>query len=273
MNKFQKIKSRLQDEKEFHDRWAKSLNLDKLSVYQAFEGVVSPEYRFAVKKIGRIKGKRILNVGCGAGEEAVYLAKNGAYVVAIDISVGMLKVAKKLAKKFKVEDKIEFKEMNVEKITLREREFDVVFGNAILHHIDIRRGIREFKRVLKKQGKVIFIEPLFYNPVINVYRKMAGQVRTKNEHALKKRDILCFKKHFKNVEHYEFQFCTLLIFCYFLVFEGVGPNKDRYWKKIIREGDRYAKGFNKLYGVDKKILKLFPPLRWWCWSTVIIAGD
>lgn len=260
------------DEEElFHNNWAKNIKLDELCVMQAFEGPVSPEYHQAIRLLGSLKNKKILNPGCGAGEEAVYLAKKGAKVVAIDISSEMLRVAKRLAIKFKVNEKIQFRKMNAEELSFRKDSFDLVFGNSVLHHIKIKKSLVGFQRVLKKGGKAVFIEPLFYNPIINLYRKMAKQVRTRQEHPLKNRDIKEFMRIFRSVRHYEYQFATLLVFCYFFVFERVSPNKDRYWKKIIREGKRFKKLFNFLFFIDNWLLYIFPPIRWLCWSTVIAA--
>lgn len=261
----------LKQEEIFHDNWAKSINPNDLCIYQAFEGPVSPEYNFAVKILGSLKNKKIFNPGCGAGEEAVYLAKKGALVWAVDLSSGMLKIAEKLANSFKVRSRIIFKKMNVEICDFPDEGFDFVFGNSILHHIDINKATSEFSRILKKNGKAVFIEPLFYNPIINLYRFLANQVRTTSEHPLRNRDIQIFKKNFRQVNHYEFHFLTLLIFCYFFIFEKISPNKDRYWKRIIRFGKRYASAFKILYFFDKIILRIIPPLRWFCWATVIEA--
>lgn len=262
----------LKEEEKFHDNWAKKINLDELSVLEAFEGSVSPEYAFAVSALGDIKGKRILNPGCGAGEEAVYLAINGAQVFAFDISNGMLEVARKLAFKFKLENSIDFRKMNTEELDYKDQSFDLIFGNSILHHINIKKSAPEFSRVLKKRGRAVFIEPLFYNPVINYYRRIANIVRTPSEHPLKFSDLAILKKHFGAVRHFEFQFLTLIIFCYFFLIQRIHPNRDRYWKKIIREGERYKKAFKILFAVDKILLWAFPFLRRFCWIIVIEAS-
>lgn len=257
------------EEELFHDQWAKTINISDLSIFQAFEGPVSPEYRFAIELLGSIKNKKILNPGCGAGEESIYLAKKGGNIWAADISNEMLKIVQKLAKKFKVLSVIKTCKENVERLNFPDNSFDLIFGNSILHHISLDKAIPEFYRVLKRKGKVVFIEPLGYNPVINYYRKLAYLVRTSNEYPLKINDILKFNKYFINVKHYEFHFLTLLIFCYFFAIEKINPNKDRYWKKIIKEGEKYKKIFNFLYNLDKLILKLFPFLKLFCWVTVI----
>ena len=86
-------------EERFHDRWADSINVDEVIVDDSFEACTSPENRIILKKIGNIKDKKILELGCGAGEASVYFAKKGAEVTSLDLSKGMLEVVQKLAKK------------------------------------------------------------------------------------------------------------------------------------------------------------------------------
>jgi len=261
----------LKSEEVFHDNWAKEINPNDLCILEAFEGPVSPEYRFAISLLGNLKDKKILDAGCGAGEETIYLASKKAKVTAFDISEKMLEVAQKLANKFHIEQSVNFKKMNAEKLEFPNESFDQIFGNSVLHHVNIKKAAQEFHRVLKRGGKAVFIEPLAYNPLINYYRRIANIVRTRDEHPLKFEDIKIFKKHFKTVNHYEFQLTTLLIFCYFFLIERVNPNQDRYWKKIIREGNKYKTMFNILYTIDKTILTVCPFLKRFCWVTVIEA--
>lgn len=259
----------LQVEEKFHDKWAKHINLRDLYILEAFEGPVSPEYHKAIELLGNINGKRILNPGCGAGEEAIYLTQKKAKVTAVDLSGGMIHVAKKLASQFKYDKKIIFQKQNVEKLSFQTGSFDLILGNSFLHHLAIDDAAKELHRVLKKNGKAVFIEPLAYNPLINYYRRIANIVRTPYEHPFKLSDIKLFSKYFQKVNHYEYQFTTLLIFVFFFLFEGVHPNQDRYWKKIIREGKKYSSLFKTLYAIDKILLNIFPFLKRYCWVTVI----
>lgn len=261
----------IKEEEFFHDQWARTININDLCILEAFEGPVSPEYNFAAKQLGEVRDKKLLNLGCGAGEEAIYFAKKGATVWAIDISSQMLKVAKKLATRFGLTKGITFKKDNAEDLSFPENYFDLIFGNSVLHHVNIEKAAKETYRVLKKGGKAVFIEPLIYNPLINYYRKIAHCVRTPREHPLKFSDIDIFQRYFRTIEHHEFQFITLSIFIYFFLVERTHPDKDRYWKKIIREGKKYASMFKILFAIDKVLLKIFPPLRRFCWVTVIEA--
>lgn len=150
-------------------------------------------------------------------------------------------------------------------------DFGFVYGNGLLHHVDIQPSLRETWKVLKPKGKAIFIEPLAHNFFINVYRKMADKVRTPTEAPLQYGALNNFNQlRFGNFSHQEFQFFTLLIFGWFFMVERVHPNKQRYWKKIIDEGERVSKAFIFLNHLDGFVLKKISLLRRYCWNTVLI---
>jgi SAM-dependent methyltransferase len=163
-----------------------------------------------------------------------------------------------------------FKKMDAEDLKFPNEYFDLIFGNSVLHHLDnLERASKELKRVLKKGGKGVFLDPLAYNPVINIYRKMAMGVRTHHEHPLTYDDLETIKNHFKSLKHREMHLFTLLIFCSFFLIERVHPNQARYWKKIIQEGRKYKGAFNVLYAIDRVVLNIFPFLRKYCWVIIV----
>lgn len=263
-----KKKQNYKSEEYFHNEWARSVSLDEIDVFSQFEGKTSPEYREVIRTLGKVKNKRILNLGCGLGEETVYLASLGARVTAIDISKGMLNFTKKLALKHEVKN-ISCYQMSAERLAFRNNNFDAVVGCNILHHVDIEKTILQVKRVLKADGMAVFSEPLAYNPIVNVYRSMATNVRTDHEHPLTYGDLERIRRVFPNMIHKEFHLFTLFIFAWFFIGERLHPNKVRYWKKIIIEAEKYKTAFKFLYSVDCVLLKLLPFLRRFCWVTVI----
>ena len=74
------INNRLQKEIDFHDKWASKIDIDVLDVDIYFEGSTCPENRFIMNQLGDIRGKRILDLGCGAGENSVYFKIGRAHV-------------------------------------------------------------------------------------------------------------------------------------------------------------------------------------------------
>ncbi len=255
-------------EEAFHDEWARAMDVDEILVRESFEAPTALENQYALEKMGDLGGKKILELGCGAGEGSVYFAMKGAQAVATDISSGMIDVVHRLAARHGVQ--VEAKKMTAEQLDFPDACFDFVYGNGVLHHVDFHKAVKESARVLKLGGKAVFIEPLSYNPVINIYRHIAKTVRTPDERPFKFKDLKEMYPFFGRGEHREFWFFTLWIFMHFYIFERADPSKERYWKKVIKDAPRFSRMFGFLNGMDKFFLKVFPFLRYFCWNTVIV---
>jgi SAM-dependent methyltransferase len=214
-----------------------------------------------------VKGKRVLDFGCGAAEGGVYLAKLGARVTGMDVSPEMLRVAERLAARHGVS--IETRLVTSHAIPAAEGEFDFIYGNGVLHHVDLAKTRPELARVLARDGRACFIEPLGYNPAIEVYRWLARTVRTEDERPLSFPDIEAFSESFGEVGHEEFWLSTLAVFLRFYFIERADPRRERYWKKIYTDAARLEPFFVPLRKIDDVLLKRVPPLRRFCWNTVI----
>ena len=265
----QSFSSRQRREEKFHDDWAASVGERELFFRQSFESPTAVENQCVLSSLGEISGKRILDLGCGLGDATIYFAKRGASVDAVDISGKMIALVKRFADREKIIEKISAKKMTAENLSYPDETFDFVYGNGILHHVDFKKAAGEVQRVLKRGGRAYFVEPLRYNPVINIYRSIAKEVRTIDEKPLTFDDIACFGDFFRKYHHKEFHLFTQLIFLWFFFVKGSNPNKERYWKKILLEGDKYRFVFNFLYKMDSIFLKFIPVAGRFCWNTVI----
>lgn len=259
----------IQREKEFHNQLARDIDIHELLVREAFESPTAIENRFALQSMGDLKGKKILDLGCGAGETAVYFALQGAIVCACDVAEGLLAVAGRLAEKFGVSIKLDTASSGA--LPYPDGSFDYVFGNGVLHHVDLPSTATEVHRVLKPGGKAFFIEPLPYNPVIHVYRAMAAKVRSADERPLSFKRLKSFGSVFRSSRHQEFWLFSLLIFLHFFFFHGWHPSKVRYWKRVVEVGEEYRRSFEKLQRLDALSLKYLPFLRYLCWNTVMVV--
>jgi len=253
-------------EEKFHDDWAETVNPEEIKVEKFFLSPTAVEFRYVASLIGNIKNKTFLDLGCGFGEASVWFAMNGAKVFALDISPNMLKCAKRLAQKYKVD--ITPIRSPAESIPLDVESIDIVFGGSILHHADIEKTAKELKRVLRKGGRAFFIEPLSYNPLIKIYRRLASDVRTPTEKPFTFDDIKFLAGYFRRCKHKEFHLFTTLIFVWFFIGERLHPGKVRYWRKFIEEGEKYKRIFLFLFRIDRFFLKI-PFLKRFCWNTVI----
>lgn len=259
----------LQKEELFHDEWANSINLNEVMVNEFFEACTSPENRQIMSWLGNIKGKKVLELGCGLGEGSVYMAKKGARVTATDLSGGMLELAKKVAKKHGTS--IETMKCSADDLPFKSKTFDIVYAANLLHHVDIEVALKESYRVLKPGGIFVSWDPIDYNPVIKIYRRMASEVRTVDEHPLKMKDIKIFRKYFKKVKYKGKWLLTNWIFVKFYFFNKIDPSKERYWKLILKKHKKLQPLYSKLEAADEIILSIFPFFKWWCWNIVVIA--
>ena len=104
-------------------------------------------------------GEDVLEIGCGVYYTTVMLAKNKANVFGIDISDKSIELARKNAAEHGITN-INYSVMDAEHLEYENNKFDRVFGTAILHHLNLEQSLKEICRVLKPNGKAVFMEPL-----------------------------------------------------------------------------------------------------------------
>jgi SAM-dependent methyltransferase len=254
-------------ESQFHDLWALSTPLDQIAVREAFEAPTAVENRAILALMGDLRGKRLLDVGAGLGESSVYFALLGAEVTAVDLSAGMVDCAVALAKLYGVE--IQGVVQSGEELDVPENYYDIVYTANTIHHVtDKERFFRQIRRALKPGGRFYSFDPLAYNPLINGYRRMATEVRTEDEAPLTFRDVALVRKYFDKVGHREFWILTLALFLKYYLVDHVHPNRDRYWKRILRETPNSLRWWLPLQAVDTWLTRI-PGLRRLAWNMVM----
>jgi ubiquinone/menaquinone biosynthesis C-methylase UbiE len=259
----------LERERRFHDRWAELIDVDGILVKDYFEVCTAPENRFILRHLGDVEGKALLDLGCGAGENSVYFSLKGARCTATDYSPGMVEKALKLAAANGVQ--IESRTMNAMEIEFPADTFDIVYAANLLHHLpDPMVALREIHRVLRPGGKACFWDPLRHNPVINVYRRMATEVRTTDEMPFDIGIINFVRSLFSETVYDTFWLATLWIFLRFYLIERVNPNEERYWKKIIAENARLEPTYRRLERLDT-LLKQVPFMKRFAWNIAVVA--
>lgn len=128
------------------------------------------EYAFHL--LSDVRDKTVLEYGCGDGENTVILASRGARVIALDISPELLALAKKRLEVNGVSDRVELLSGSAHTLPLKDESVDVVFGIAILHHLDLELACREVQRVLRKGGRGIFKEPVRNSKLLGRLRQL-----------------------------------------------------------------------------------------------------
>lgn len=99
-----------------------------------------------------VKGQVVLNIGAGAGTEALLLAFSGAHCIGMDVTAPAARAAEYFIRKIRGEG------MGIQAdarfIPLESSSVDIVYSSGVLHHSpDITRSIAEIRRVLKPGGK------------------------------------------------------------------------------------------------------------------------
>lgn len=153
---------------------------------------------YAYHLLGDVRGKTVLEYGCGDGLNTVVLANRGAKIIALDISSELIAVAKKRLELNGCET-ARFLIASAHKLPLPDESVDIVFGMAILHHLDLKLASREIQRVLKKGGRGIFKEPLRNSKLLARLRQFFpthGDV-SPFERPLTKREIKDFASTFR----------------------------------------------------------------------------
>src|SRR3954453_6854780 len=118
------------------------------------------------KALGRAPGTfaRALEIGAGTGYFTLNLLRAGVVEegVATDISPGMLQALQASAARLGVE--VETARCEAASLPFEDDSFDLVFGHAVLHHLqDLEGAFREFRRVLRPGGAIAFCgEPSYY---------------------------------------------------------------------------------------------------------------
>lgn len=258
----------LQQESRFHDERAARIEIERIDVKRHFEASTAPENRFILRHMGDLNGRLLLDVGCGAGQASVYFALQGARCVGVDCSGGMVRLTLALADRYGVT--VDARQMDASRLEFADDTFDFVYASNLLHHTDALETLREMHRVVKPGGKVCFWDPLAYNPAINVYRRMADHVRTEHERPLTARILKAVRGLFRDVTYDTFWLLSLWIFVRFYIVEGIHPNKEPYWKKIITDEPRLRPIYRKLERLDD-FAKRIPFVKWLAWNIAVIA--
>lgn len=160
-----KLADRHSIEQHFHDR----ASHERRDFYAWGALQAADDYAYA--QLGDVRGKRILNLGCGDGQQAIRLALKGAYVIAIDISFGMVNVTQQRIKQTGLAEQAHSAQMSAEYLAFVNQSFDLIFGHSVLHHTDLSITRAELVRLLRpRMDSAIFLEPLDHNPILNLFR-------------------------------------------------------------------------------------------------------
>jgi len=111
---------------------------------------------------------RVLEIGCGTGLFTKELARTDNTIVAIDISDALIMKAKERVSSLNVN----FTVGNAYETKFKSGSFDFIVGSSALHHLEVDTALKEFSRILKSGGRMMFTEPNMMNPQVALIKNV-----------------------------------------------------------------------------------------------------
>lgn len=210
------------DEEAFDDsiRILLELPLDRLRMkeqdWEKFDKPSPPNnpYVYAVQALGDVRGKKILDYGCGDGYLSIILAKRGARLWGFDVSGQSVDVGRRRSQANGTEASVTFDKMSCYDLGYGDGMFDLIIGLGVLHHIEIDQAAGEIARVLKVDGRAVFEEPFVNSAALRFLRKMipvkADAHQGSLERPLNYEDVRTLAKPFRRLKYREFQLFSRL---------------------------------------------------------------
>lgn len=98
-----------------------------------------------------LKGKSVLSIGCGSGEDCNQLSLEGGKVTGVDISESLIKIAKDSY------PQCVFSVMDMEKLEFDDDSFDFAYSSLAIHYLeDWTKALKEIYRILKPGSSFLF---------------------------------------------------------------------------------------------------------------------
>jgi SAM-dependent methyltransferase len=166
--------------------------------------------RPTIDRLGPLDGLRVLDFGCGHGMAGVVMARRGARVTAFDLSAGYLVEARRRALANGVT--LDLVQADGERLPFADCCFDRIWGNAVLHHLDVQHAGREIYRVLRPGGVAVFCEPWGANPFLEWARRRLpypGKQRTRDERPLRDGDLIVLRTIFPEMDVQGYQLLSM----------------------------------------------------------------
>jgi len=195
--------------------------------------------------LGSVQDKIILDIACGYSMTPVLFALAGATVYAVDVAPKTIAVVQRFADYKGVADRVHVHVGPAETLPFADAQFDLIYGGAALHHVQLDQVGHELARVLKPGGKGAFQDPLGHNwlfEFVRDYLPYRGKPPAKGtDRPLRVQEISAFGRHFSTCTYRGFEFIS------------VGAKALH-----LKRGSRLRR---TIEGIDARILARFPSIQ------------
>jgi arsenite methyltransferase len=116
--------------------------------------------RTLIDSLGLTKESRVIDIACGKGSSAIYLAENhGCNVIGIDISPNLVEEAQEAARRKNLGARVTFQVGNAMELPFPDNSFDAALSQAMLVLVEDKiKAIKEAHRVVKEGGRAGWLE-------------------------------------------------------------------------------------------------------------------
>ena len=174
INFFFKVnKKTSEEEKDYWNRFcAEKIASKKFSELDYFfqKKVYTRMHNYFLSLLGNVKGKKILEAGCGSGYASMLLAQAGAEITLLDNSRLALEYSKNLLRRVGLNrKKVKYVIADVRKLPFNKNAFDIVHNCGVIEHYEdemILVILREMTRVVCKYGQIVVVVPNLLSPEI-----------------------------------------------------------------------------------------------------------
>ena len=143
--------------------------------------------------------RSVLEVGCYLGINS-HQFSNKKYL-GVDISPAAIEIASNK----NTNRRHQFLVHDANHLEQLDSEFDYVFGNGVIHHLNLDAFSKGLSNILSESGKAVFFEPMTGPFYLRLFRWLTPRLRTEDEHPLKHADLKKFEQTFDvEIEYYGF---------------------------------------------------------------------
>ncbi len=264
----------LQKEKEFHNRLALDVDID--NIVKSIKKSVSNEFGVATycphyscfrelisSNLTDVDGKKVLVYGCGIDSSPFWFAKRGADVDAFDIAEKMIEINMIVKESLGID--VNFIVADAHDTKLPSNNYDIVYGEAVLHHLNLPVATKEIFRILKPGGLGFFRDVQQGNVALKLFRGLTPSSRTPDETPLTEKSINIFRTEFSDVKI--IRFC-LMEQPYIFILRMLNVIARKLGFNYIFKRSRSVITFAEK--ADQMLFRLFPFLRSQAWLMAIV---
>ena len=149
--------------------------------------------------LGNVKGKKLLDAGCGEGYLTRYYAHLGAHVMGVDISEELIEISKKVTEEAKID--ASFQVGDICKLGFQSNIFDLILCNLVLLNIPcLQDALSEFYRVLKPGAVLVYS---MVHPAFNFYGPGSWEMGEKDPETRRRKGLYFKVDHYFEEKEYQ----------------------------------------------------------------------